>query len=168
MREPEFTCSFTGHRPEKLPWGRNEGDARCIRLKERIHEAVRDAAVDGYSHFLCGMARGCDLYFAEEILLLKIRDPSVTLEAVVPCVTQSDGWRVDEIQRYRRILLQADYTTLIQEEYSNGCMQRRNRYMVDHSSRLIAVGGEERGGTYNTMLYAMKHGVPVVSLDLPQ
>ena len=28
------TCCFTGHRPEKLPWRYDEGDSRCLALKE--------------------------------------------------------------------------------------------------------------------------------------
>ena len=31
----EKTCSFTGHRPEKLPWRDNEEDPRCLELKAR-------------------------------------------------------------------------------------------------------------------------------------
>ena len=28
--------AFTGHRPESLPFGENENDARCIRLKAML------------------------------------------------------------------------------------------------------------------------------------
>ena len=56
--------AFAGHRPEKLPWGSDESDPRCAALKRQIIEAVRAAAGEGYDTFLCGMARGCDFYFA--------------------------------------------------------------------------------------------------------
>ena len=39
----ERTCCFTGHRPEKLPWGWDEGDPRCRRLKEKLRDAVETA-----------------------------------------------------------------------------------------------------------------------------
>ena len=32
----ETTCCFTGHRPEKLPWREDEGDARGLELKARL------------------------------------------------------------------------------------------------------------------------------------
>ena len=76
----EHTCCFTGHRPHKLPWGENEHDARCIALKEQLTIALDRAYDLGFRHFICGMARGSDLYFAEGVLALRDRAPGVTLE----------------------------------------------------------------------------------------
>ena len=42
--------------------------------------------------FICGMARGCDFYFAEAVLALRQERGDVTLEAAIPCPTQTDGW----------------------------------------------------------------------------
>ena len=65
------SCCFTGHRPAKLPWGYREEDPRCITLKARIFDAVTLAWQEGYRHFICGMAQGCDLYFCEAVLALR-------------------------------------------------------------------------------------------------
>ena len=73
MPARQESCCFTGHRPAKLPWGYNERDPRCVRLKERIADAVLLAYQEGYRHFLCGMAQGCDLYFCEAVLALYFR-----------------------------------------------------------------------------------------------
>ena len=40
MPARQESCCFTGHRPAKLPWGYNESDPRCVRLKKRIADAV--------------------------------------------------------------------------------------------------------------------------------
>ena len=61
-------CAFTGHRPERLPWGRNEDDLRCAALKTLLRRTVREVYDRGFHTFLCGMARGCDQYFAEAVL----------------------------------------------------------------------------------------------------
>ena len=53
-------CAFTGHRPERLPWGRNEDDLRCAALKTLLRRTVREVYDRGFHTFLCGMARGCD------------------------------------------------------------------------------------------------------------
>ena len=44
-------------------------------------------------------------------------------------------------------------------------MQRRNRYMVDHASMLLAVHDGQPGGTRRTMEYAMHRGLQIV--DIP-
>ena len=36
------TCCFTGHRPDKLPWGTREEDPRCAALKGRIAAALEE------------------------------------------------------------------------------------------------------------------------------
>ena len=101
MPARQESCCFTGHRPAKLPWGYNESDPRCVRLKERIADAVLLAYQEGYRHFLCGMAQGCDLYFCEAVLALRERYPEVTVEAAIPCPTQADAWPEAERRRYR-------------------------------------------------------------------
>ena len=69
------SCCFTGHRPEKLPWGSDETDPRCLALKAAIRDAVAAAYDEGFRHFICGMARGCDLYFAEAVVDLRRERP---------------------------------------------------------------------------------------------
>ena len=168
MKGRPISCCFSGHRPNKLPWSTRESDPRCVELKNRIHAAVDAAVAQGYTHFLCGMARGCDLYFAEEILYRKTDNPDITLETVIPCLSQAEEWTEEERERYGRIIAAADIETVVQREYSRGCMQRRNRYMVDHSSLLIAAYGGISGGTRNTVLYAMSRGVEVMDIPIPE
>ena len=43
----EKCCCFTGHRPQKLPWGSNEWDWRCVALKERILLLIRELYREG-------------------------------------------------------------------------------------------------------------------------
>ena len=94
MKGKQFSCSFTGHRPTKLPWGYRENDPRCIALKERIFDAVEAAYAEGYTHFLCGMAQGCDMYFGEAVLALKELFSDCTLEALNPGTEEAKSWPV--------------------------------------------------------------------------
>ena len=88
----DVSCCFTGHRPDKLPWGFDEGDPRCAALKASIARELERLYGRGYRHFISGMAQGCDLYFAEAALALRERYPDVTVEGAVPCPTQADRW----------------------------------------------------------------------------
>ena len=162
----ETTCSFTGHRPEKLPWRGDESDPRCLALKERLAAAVEDAYDKGMRHFICGMARGADFYFCDAVLELRERRSGVTLEAVIPCEEQAARWSERERERWFSLVERCDGETMLQHHYDKGCMLRRNRYLVDHSSMLIAVYDGMLGGTMYTLSYAMKRGLETVILEV--
>ena len=162
----ETTCSFTGHRPEKLPWRGDESDPRCLVLKERLAAAVEDAYDKGMRHFLCGMARGADFYFCDAVLELRERRSGVTLEAVIPCEEQAARWSERERERWFSLVERCDGETMLQHHYDKGCMLPRNRYLVDHSSMLIAVYDGMLGGTMYTLSYAMKRGLETVILEV--
>ena len=140
MRAKQISCCFTGHRPEKLPWRYNEEDPHCLSLKRRIADAVEAAYQEGYRHFLCGMALGCDHYFCECVLAQR--------------------------RRYRQLVDACDYETLVSSRYTSFCMQRRDRYMVDHASLLIAAFDGTPGGTRYTIEYALSRRVSIVDLPL--
>ena len=166
----------------RLPWGTREEDPRCVALKGRIAAALEEEYAAGVRHFISGMARGADLYFAEAVLALKERRPDVLLECARPCESQADRWPEEERARYQSILDRCDYETLVQHrydrfcmmrrnrymvEYDRFCMMRRNRYMVDRSARLLAVyDGEPKGGTAQTLAYALRKGLHVTILEL--
>lgn len=164
MPARQMTACFSGYRPEKLPWGAEENDPRCTALKQRMYVAAEAAWREGFRHFICGMARGVDTYWAEVALELRAQHPGVTLEAAIPCPGQSDGWLAEEKDRWESLLARCDYETVVQDRYTPGCMQRRNRYMVDHAARLIAVFDGQEGGTRRTVEYAMRQGLEVVLL----
>ncbi len=161
LHSAEQTCCFTGHRPHKMPWGNNEDDPRCARFKQRMFEAISDAYTDGYKHFLCGMATGCDLWFCETLLAMKPFLKDLTVEAVLPCETQAEHWNERDRNRYYTLLKDCDKTTTLQTAYTPDCMTKRNIYMVDHSKLLLAAFNGSRGGTMHTVNYAIRQGVEV-------
>ena len=165
MRARQESCCFTGHRPGKLPWGYDETAPGCLALKRRIADAVEAAYEEGYRHFLCGMALGCDLYFCECVLALRARRAGVTVEAAIPCPTQADAWPAAQRRRYGALVAACDFETMVSQRYAPACMQRRDRYMVDHASLLIAAFDGSPGGTRYTVEYAMRRGLDIV--DLP-
>ena len=166
VQDREITCCFTGHRPSKLPWGYREDDLRCLDLKMDIVQALVGLYQRGYRHFLCGMAEGCDLYFAESLLLLRQVHEDVILGAAVPFRGQADRWSAEQRERYHRILDGCDSVFLQQEQYAPGCMMARNRYMVNHSSLLLACYNGEAGGTRNTILYAREQGLEILTIPI--
>ena len=120
MRARPISCCFSGHRPGKLPWGDDEGDRRCLALKERLWNEMEAAYERGYRHFICGMAQGCDLYFCELALALRQLHGDVTVEAAIPCPSQAEGWPTEQRLRWQRLVAACDYETMVQQQYSPG------------------------------------------------
>lgn len=168
MTQEEITCCFTGHRPEKLPWKLNEADSRCTDTKKWIAVQLKDLYENGYRHFYCGMAIGCDMYFAEEVISLRQKYPDVCLFGAVPCREQSGSWNKKQRLMYAELIEQCDEIKLISESYNRMCMNARNRFMVEHSSVLLACFNGTPGGTMNTIHYANKKGLSVRILDISE
>lgn len=167
MEQRDMTCCFTGHRPSKLPWKGDERDPRCLALKRELVTHIEYAYLGGFRHFICGMALGCDLYFCQAALDLRDEKyPEMKVEAAIPCPEQADRWSAAHRARYRELLDRCDWETLVQRHYDAGCMMRRNRYMVDHASLVIAVFDGSAGGTLSTLSYAVKQAVKTDIIDL--
>ncbi len=159
-----MTCAFTGHRPKRLPWGVREDDPRCQALKMRLRVELELLAANGYRRFLCGMALGCDTYFAEAVLELKQTNPQILLEAMIPCPGQADRWTSADRARYHALIGRCDRVWVLEDSYSDGCMQRRNRAMVDRADLLLSVWDGGSGGTGSTVRYAQERGVDVLAV----
>lgn len=160
------SCCFTGHRPQKLPWRFDERDLRCTEFKDKLFAVICAVYESGIKHFICGMALGCDMYCAEAVIALKVHHSDITLEAAVPYSGQAENWSESNRRRYNDVLSRCDSITVISEEYSPSCMMRRNKYMVDSSSVLIACYNGSSGGTWNTIKYAMERDIEVIQLPI--
>lgn len=159
-------CCFTGHRPQKLPFGFNEQDERCIKLKEALKEKiVRMIEENGVTDFVSGMAIGTDVFAAEIVLELKKQYPQLWLECAIPCETQAAKWREADRDRYFDIISRCGKETLLQTRYTPDCMQNRNKYMVDKSDYIIAVWDGTPSGTGNTVRYAKKCDKEVIIIN---
>ena len=160
-------CAFTGYRPEKLPFGDDEESPGCKRLKQRLYCETLQMTGKGVTTFLSGMARGVDTWAAETVLQLRTVLPpgKVQLWAVVPHAGQANAWCEADRARYRDLLARADKVVCLSETYTQGCMQRRNRYLIDHADCLIAVYDGQPGGTRYTVEYAQKKGLHIMIID---
>ena len=154
-------CAFAGHRPQKLPFGFDEADPRCVAFKEAVKEAIEALIGEGYAHFLSGGALGMDLFAAEAVLELQQKYPWIILEMVSPFDAQAAKWARAYQLRRDRLFAAADIVTATGHAYTKGCMFRRNRYLVDNADLLLAAYTGQPGGTAMTVDYARKSGIQV-------
>ena len=154
-------CAFTGYRPQKMVFGFNESDPRCIEFKARLRATIEDLIGKGYAHFISGGAMGMDMFAAEAVLELREEYPWIMLEMVSPFDGQADRWEPKYQARHSRLFEQADMVTAVSHQYTRACMFIRNRYLVNNADLLLAAYDGQAGGTAMTVEYAHNMDVPV-------
>ncbi|MDR0818878.1 MAG: DUF1273 domain-containing protein [Oscillospiraceae bacterium] len=157
MTAREHTACFSGHRDvpaEVIPV-----------LREALEKQILFLLGKGVTTFLAGGARGFDALAAAVVLNLRKLNPQMKLILVLPCPDQGRKWVELERELHDEIKRKADGVITLFDEYHEGCMQTRNRYMVDNSIVCIAyLTRRAGGGTYHTVRYCKKQGVMVVNL----
>lgn len=146
-------CAFTGHR-------NLSGTDFDEHLLERI---VLNLVKCGYTRFLCGMAVGFDLKAAQAVIALKDKY-DIQLVACLPCANQSERFSAKNKILYNEILEKCDETVVLESEYTQGCMFRRDRYMVDNCDTLVCFLRKNSGGTYYTVNYARKANKKIIEI----
>lgn len=158
------TCCVTGHRD--LPQN------QINYVKASLLREIEKAVADGFTCFMSGFAEGVDQYFVEMVMEKQKDDPSLELIAVIPYRKRLDSLKTKG--RTYEMLEACRDVVVIQEEYQPSVYSHRNRYMVEHSDRVIAVyDGREKGGTVRTIRFAhqMKkelREIPVGEIHLPK
>lgn len=145
------SCTLTGHRQIK--------DLDYALLDRVILNLVKN----GCTRFFCGMARGFDLAAAESVIEVKRTYPA-ELVACIPCGSQSDSYSSADRARYDRILKNCSEILVLSENYYNGCMHVRDRFMVDNSDVVLCYLRQKSGGTYYTVNYAGKTRKKIIEL----
>lgn len=164
----QTTCCFTGPRPHKLPLLASPSSLRRDMLRQEIAAAViGKIANDGCNTFLCGMAQGSDMLFAEIILELKhIYGDCAKLVCAIPYEAQAARWPAGAREQYCGLLSQADERIVLQKEYTDGCLLARNRFMTENSAHMIAVyDGRPGGGTGYTVNYAREQNLRITIIN---
>ena len=152
----ERTCCFTGHRD--LPVQAQKEIA--VKLEQIIISLI-DRGIKFYG---AGGARGFDTLAAQTVLKLKANYPNIKLILVLPCLTQTQGWRPNDIAEYERIKAQADKVVYTLQEYTKDCMHIRNRHLVEHSGVCVCYLTKKSGGTAYTVNYAETQGLEIINL----
>lgn len=159
---------FTGHRRF------SEGEKADAEKKLDLLIGMLTGSRSGFAarRFFTGGALGFDTLAAEAVLRARERlknetgARAVTLELLLPCEGQDRYWPETDREAYRRIISLADSVRVFAPHYFNGCMQIRDRALVDSADLCIAWlrPDETDGGTVYTVRHALKTGTPVLDL----
>lgn len=153
----EKTVCFTGHRTIAAD------DLADVR--RGLYETVPALISDGFDTFICGGALGFDTEAAECVMSVRRRYPHVRLLLVLPCRDQTARWKSHRaLLRYRAAIGAADDVEYITDFYTDGCMLKRNRRMLELSSVCVAYMLTFSGGTGYTVRCAEKEGIRVINI----
>lgn len=149
------TCCFSGHR--KLPYGQEYQG-----LVNSTREAILQAILEGCTHFITGGAVGFDLLCQSLVTIARDElNYPLKLSVYVPHEGQDKLFSEADKRLYRELLEIADEVKVLSGHYYNGCMQARNRKMVEDSDCCIAYLLDEKSGTGNTVRYAKEKGIAI-------
>jgi uncharacterized phage-like protein YoqJ len=151
------TVAFTGHR--------HINANAIVSLREELTYTIRQQYHNGYTTFIVGGAVGFDLLSAEIVLELQQEFSDIQLFCVVPYAGHHLYFRDEAKQRYIRIANKATSNIILSSRYYDGCFLRRNDYMIEHCSLLIAYYGQiSRSGTGYTVRRAEANNIPIINL----
>jgi uncharacterized phage-like protein YoqJ len=116
-----------------------------------INHLIHIALNKGVTKFYNGMALGTDLLSAQILIQRKI--PFI---AVIPCPDQTELWLKHQQQLYEEIRKKAKSEIILYPKYTQGVMQGRDKWMINHSDILLSVyDGRLSGGTKLTVEMAL-------------
>lgn len=176
--EGAMVICATGHRSDKLgcdkgdDWSSKSPKLQPVRkqIEKKLRAILDFQILAGEKKFelISGMALGVDqLFFSVGHQLRKEyaeQGITIVLTAAVPCIEQDGIWKDDCKISYAAMLKAADKKVRISnKKYENdkGCMQRRNKFMVDNADMVLAYHDGSEGGTKNCVDYAKSVGAVI-------
>jgi uncharacterized phage-like protein YoqJ len=149
--------AFTGHRPDKLGGYKIPNDT-YIRVYQKIESALKELKPE---KVITGMALGVDQWAAA--IAYKMKIPFL---AAIPFEKQESKWPEQSQQAYRLLRkLATEEVIVCPGGYSADKMQTRNKWMVDHCDKLIAIFDGSKGGTGNCVDYAKSISKEIYLID---
>ncbi|MEG9430047.1 MAG: SLOG family protein [Christensenellaceae bacterium] len=146
------TCAFTGHRNLGRDFNKTE-----------LERVIKGLIKGGFTFFMVGMAVGFDTECFKILENLR-KTENIRIIACIPCETQDYKFSEKQKAEYKKMLDSADEKIYVSEEYTKTCMFKRNMFMVDSASILVAYLNSDKGGTFQTVNYAKRKNVSIITV----
>lgn len=150
-----FTVSFFGHRQLDKPFV----------IEEKLERIIRELLVTKeFVEFLVGRNGEFDQLVSSTVRRCKrtINDDNSALILVLPYATAE--YRNNE-QSFHQYYDAVEICAESAESHFKGAHQVRNRWMVDRSDMVVFCVDHNSGGAYQTMQYAVRHGIKYINLS---
>ncbi len=150
------TCCFTGL--QKLPKEKIE------QILTRFDYEVENLIKQGVTTFISAGMPGFDQLAASLIVAKKEMGKKIRLVFALACKNQDEFWNTEQKGLYTNLLGEADEVICVSEEYYSGCVEKRDRFMVDHSAYCICALIYPGGDILQTIRYAREKGLKIINV----
>ncbi len=154
-------CCFAGHRPEGILLSETTA-------KDWLRYQIQQAIAANYTTFITGMGMGVDIWAAQIVIELRAANPSIHLIAVEPYPSFAAKWSEEWRSAYQEVISKADLVKCISQRYAPDAINNRLYWIVDHSSRLIAIYNGTKGYTGAFVDYAQTQGLETILYPFPR
>ena len=102
--EKEYRCAIIGQHPMRFPWGFDEEDTQCRRMKLELAQCIMELRQCGVTEFQVACDPGVGLYAGEIVNITKQNDEAMRLVCVTPFEEQATKWTPQLRERYFNML----------------------------------------------------------------
>lgn len=137
-----LACAFAGHDPLRFPFGYDEDDELCKRVKATMQIQILSLYGNGVTDFYTNCEPGAPMWGAEFVLKIMKKFSNINLYCIIPYEEQAKKWSPQLRDRYYEILAKSTYNHLICTRYEQDCYLQCNRFLVNHAGFILAVYDE--------------------------
>lgn len=132
-------CALIGQHPMRFPWGFDEEDDRCRKLKIELAQQIMTLRQRGVSQFLVACDCGVGLYAGEIINGLRTTDRDLMLICYTPHEEQATKWAPYLRERYFTMLEKCTLISAVCEAGAPDAQLRAYKRIIDLADVVLGV-----------------------------
>ena len=132
-------CAVMGQHPLRFPWGFDEEDASCAKMKMELAQQIMVLRQSGVSQFLTACDCGVGLYAAEIINGLRTTDHDLMLLCYTPHEEQATKWAPFLRERYFTMLEQCTLISAVCEVGAPDAQLHAYKKIIDLADVVLGV-----------------------------
>ena len=132
-------CAIIGQNPMRFPWGFDEEDDRCRKLKIELAQQIMALRQSGVSQFLVACDCGVGLYTAEIANGLRTSDHDLMLLCYIPHEEQATKWAPYLRERYFTMLEKCTLISAVCEVGAPDAQLQAYRKIIDVADGVLCV-----------------------------
>lgn len=133
-------CAVIGQNPMRFPWGFDEEDDRCRKLKMELAQQIMALRQSGVSQFLTACDCGVGLYAGEIVNGLRATtDHDLMLICYTPHEEQATKWAPYLRERYFDMLTACTYLSAVCEVGAPGAQLQAYKKIIDLADVVLCV-----------------------------